>query len=286
MIKSDETSWVYARRDAIRALTNIYKLLKNNDITNLGVTPAMIMSTFECFLTSLSDYTFDSKGDSGCHVREAGLEAIDSLFELCTNHLHVNELCTNADMQTRLFAGVIQQAVERIDRTRAIASRVFVHLLYNPYLSPSLNFIPRLMQLFPQETCGSIDWNCDHVTLPLFVHLLRQKEFQDSILVGFIYSIGSLTESLRKAATNSFLRELKAIEKENLNELRVIMEKILILCRSNLKGDRLSSSLIRSVDLIIQDGLLKNLNEFPVLFLNVFLENVNTTKVINIFRNL
>lgn len=35
-----------------------------------------------------------------------------------------------ADLMAKIFAEVAQQAVERIDRTRGIAGRVFMSLLY------------------------------------------------------------------------------------------------------------------------------------------------------------
>jgi hypothetical protein len=280
------TSWVYARRDSIRALTNLYKLADNETTAStLGITASIIIDTIKCYLSSLDDYTLDSKGDSGCNVREAALEAIDSIVELYTSTSKQSqrlkdELWRNADdLKFNIFSGVIQQAVERIDRTRSIAGRVFSRLLYNPHLTADCEYTTHLRELFPQEACSNMDWNSDHATLPIFVHLLRKNEFVNSVLVGFIYSIGSLTESLRKAATNSFLKELKSIEKENSTQLKAIMEKILALCRSNLKSDRLSSSLIRAVDLIIQDGLLEKFPELPSLFLNVFVENVSTTKV-------
>lgn len=283
-------SWVYARRDAIKALAKLFKLLDIDNSQNasnsrlvVSNSTSLILDAIECYLNALSDYTLDAKGDSGCHVREAALDAIDSIFDLSTNRLRLDDdaaICSkNVELVRRVLAGVIQQAVERIDRTRAIAGRVFARLLHNPHLVVTES-IAHLRTLFPRQTCDTIDWNADHATLPVFVHLLRRVEFQEAVLVGFVYSIGSLTESLRKASTGSFLKELKAIEKDGVDALRAIIDKLLGLCRVNLKLDRLSSSLIRAVDLVVQDGLLKNLPEFPTLFLNVFLENVNTTKVI------
>lgn len=279
---STTSSWVYARRDAIRALSRLFKLAETTEaLSNLTIPTDLILDSFECYFNALGDYTLDAKGDSGCHVREASLDAIDSLIELVSATNRFTGVFSNSQLIHRVLTGIVQQAVERIDRTRAIAGRVFSRVLYNPKIVVT-DTIEHLRRLLPADVCASMDWNADHVTLPVFARLIRRDEFQDAVLVGLVYSIGSLTESLRKAATGSFLKELKSIEKEDTNALRVIMNKLLVLCRTNLKSDRLSSSLIRAVDLIVQDGLLRTLPDMPHLFLSVFIENVNTTKVINI----
>ena len=54
------------------------------------------------------------------------------------------------------------------------------------------------------------------------------------------------------------------------------------LCQNHLKNDRLATSLIKAVDIIIQRDLLvdQKINEahIPVEFLNAFLENVRVTR--------
>ena len=127
-----------------------------------------------------------------------------------------------------------------------------------------------------------MDWNVALNTLPLFVKLLSIPQLQTHLLTGLVFSIGSLTESLVKSATQSFLKQLQLLNKSD--ETKAIMhelfDKLLGLCRTNLKNDRLSSSLIKSVDLIVQNGFLNddNLKKFRLEFLNLFLENVRVTK--------
>ena len=73
-----------------------------------------------------------------------------------------------------------------------------------------------------------------------------------------MYSIGSLTESLVKSAQASFLKQLQVLkaDKDTKNVFRNIIDKILKMCESHLKNDRLSGSLVKTVDLIIQNGYL------------------------------
>ena len=138
-----------------------------------------------------------------------------------------------------------------------------------------------MREIFTKSDCDTMDWHLGHLTLPLFIQLFRHKEFQDSLLIGFVYSIGNLTESMVKAAHTSFLKELKLVERESEAEFRVVIEKLLDLCKEHLKCDRLSLSLIKTVDLVVQNGLLSKdgMSDFPQKFLVVCLENVKNTKV-------
>lgn len=296
---SIDATWVYARRDALKALSSLFKkkliqdaqIPSENNNQEESIEIDLVKATIECYLNALGDYTLDSKGDTGCYVREAGLEAIESLVDLLLVPIpSVSQvLLANPYLVVRIFAGLVQQAVERIDRTRALAGRVFSRLLHSQNVINADNsvVVAGLRQLFPKQTCETLDWHADHATLPAFIRLLRPEyyggfggEFQDAVLVGFAYSIGSLTGSLRKCATSSLMRELKSIEKDDLDSLRVIINKLLGLCRLNLKNNRrLSSSLIRTVDLVVQNGLLKSMPDMPDLFVEVFTDALTTTKV-------
>lgn len=277
-----ESGWVHARKDAIKALTNLFELLKEpQDLEKFKQTDLTLLKVFDCFLNGLMDYSIDSKGDSGSRVREASIEGLEFLSTLCAN-LKLS-LINDSSLIEKILAGIIQQSVERIDRTRSIGGRAFASLLYNKNLElDKFEFVAKLKEVFAQSECEKIDWNLANVTIPLFVKFLRIKEFRLCVLTGLVYSIGSLTESVVKSATSSFVKELKLIEKENFESFKDIIDILLGLCRQHLKGDRLSSSLIKAIDIIIQNGLLFNQTlvdmNYPVEFLNVFLENVKLTR--------
>lgn len=127
-----------------------------------------------------------------------------------------------------------------------------------------------------------MDWNVALNTLPLFVKLLNISQLQTHLLTGLVFSIGSLTESLVKSATQSFLKQLQLLNKTDETKpiLHDLFEKLLNLCQTHLKNDRLSASLIKSVDLIVQNGFLNDekMEKFRTEFLCLFLENVRVTK--------
>jgi tubulin-specific chaperone D len=141
-----------------------------------------------------------------------------------------------------------------------------------------------MRNVFTRGQCQKMDWNVAQNTLPLFVKLLTISQLQTCLLSGFVYSIGSLTESLVKSANQSFLRQLQLLKKSSDDASHSIVhdliEKLLNLCRTHLKNDRLSSSLIKTIDLIVQNGFLNDdtLKKYRIEFLNLFLENVRVSK--------
>lgn len=73
------------------------------------------------------EYTQDNRGDIGAWVREAAMSGIQSLTLLLAKS---NPSTLDKDLVSKLMAGVAQQAVEKIDRTRALAGRVFSSLIH------------------------------------------------------------------------------------------------------------------------------------------------------------
>ena len=280
---ADTAGWVQARRDSIKALTNLLSQIKlKEDLEKLGIDDRNLIECFECFLNGLDDYSIDSKGDSGSKIREASIEALESLSILCAK-LELKNILSNTELITKVLAGIVQQGVERIDRTRNIAGKTFYSLIYNKHLKlDNLNFINDIRTIFKKHECYYMDWHVAQTTLPLFIKLVHIKEFQMSVITGFVFSIGSLTESLVKSATSSFLKEFTTMSSNNVEQFVQVVEIILQLCSKNLKNDRLSSSLIKTVDLMIQNNLLSQetvrAKNLPVAFLNTFLENVKLTR--------
>ncbi len=300
---SNQTSgWVKARQDSIRSLQNLFENLCviENDQQQafewILKDRTLCMELFDAYFHGMNDYSFDSRGDSGSKVREASIEALESIMSLC-GRFKVDFVLQNRDLIVRVFSNIIQQAVERIDRTRSLAGRAFFNLLHN-YAHLNLDhfdFVQKLKQVFSKEICDEIDWNLAHVTLPLFIKFLQYEEFQLELLSGFMYSIGSLTESLVKPAEQFLLKELKQIEKEQPEVFNCIINNIFNLCKQILAQEqttnstksttnefRLSLSLIKSMDIILQNGLqIPNLKEFLVVFLNNVKLTRDMTKLIS-----
>jgi hypothetical protein len=281
--KENEAGWVLARRDSISALTNLLgKIQSKEDFVSFHLSSDLIMQMFECFFHGLNDYSIDSKGDSGSKVRGVSMQAVENLTELVSKH-NLSEFTNNEQLIIRIFAGIMQQAVERIDRTRSMAGKTFMNLLYNEYLNiEKFHFALPIKTVFTKAECERIDWNLAQITLPMFAKLFSLPDFQTNLLTGFVYSIGSLTESLVKSATSSFLKQLQLFSKNDKQTYKMLIAKLLELCKKHIKNERLGFSLVKAVDLVIQndflDSNLTDNSQYPNEFLTVFLENVKTTR--------
>ncbi len=281
----NDSGWVQARKDAIKGLTNILKLVKKKqDIKLFELDNEILLEIIACYFYGLNDYSIDSKGDSGSKVREAAIEGLESFIELCGKY-ELTEIINNEEIMTNVIGKIMQQCTERIDRTRNLAGKSFSNIIHNKYLN--LDYLPYIQEIrfvFKQSMCSLLDWNVAHTTFPLFVKLLNIKQFQINLLTGFIFSIGSLTESLVKSATSSFLKELKEIYMNQDKKIyfKELIDNILILCQNHLTNDRLSTSIIKTVDLIIQNDFLNQdlikSDHIPFKLITIFIDNVKVTK--------
>lgn len=134
--------WAESRRDALKALTMICNTIGTKE--NIGkkyvfkitfvfncyfvdVLNRNVPKIFESFFTGLTEYTQDNRGDIGAWVREAAMQGIQALTLLLCR---LNPSLLDKNTMTRIVAGLVQQAVEKIDRTRALAGRVFSSIIH------------------------------------------------------------------------------------------------------------------------------------------------------------
>lgn len=78
---------------------------------------------YGCFLSGLGDYTQDKRGDIGAWVREASMVGLQGLVKA-----HPASLTPN--LAVKVLGGIAQQSVERIDRTRALAGKIFYSFIH------------------------------------------------------------------------------------------------------------------------------------------------------------
>ncbi len=70
--------------------------------------------------------------------------------------------------------------------------------------------------------------------------------------------MGALTESVVKSATKAFVKELQDMHSGNKELFLKTIRRLLDHTRNNLKNERLSTSLIKTVDLIVQHNLFND----------------------------
>lgn len=118
--------WSEARRDSVKALTNIVRSIgfEGNELTTVISNESYLTQIFKCLLKALEEYTLDNRGDIGAWVREASMSGITLILTSCPPAFLQQELVVCA------IKGLAKQAVEKIDRTRGLAGRSFCNIIH------------------------------------------------------------------------------------------------------------------------------------------------------------
>lgn len=150
--------WAESRRDSIKALVSIVStvglealyqeseekgdIVPTNAETSVATTvgnKTMILPSlttdfrhleaiFQNLLIGLGEYTNDTRGDIGAWVREASMSGLEKMVILTAKW---NKQLLNESLMSSIIGGIAQQAVERIDRTRFHAGKVFSSILHH-----------------------------------------------------------------------------------------------------------------------------------------------------------
>ena len=245
--------WAEGRRDALKALINVVKTLgmTPNGRADRTICESNVAMLYECFLKGLQDYTTERRGDIGAWVREAAMSGLYLLITLGSGFGIVPENCVQAAMP-----GLAQQAVEKIDRTRGHAGLIFVKILWNDKVVgiPSRDEIRKIFP--PLKDCELASWTQETFTFPLFVKVMFQcPEYRSSIVTGLIVSIGGITLSLVKHASNSLFEELKVHDESTIG---TFLDTWLDVFEKFAKNDRITVPFFNMTDSLMTSGLVSS----------------------------
>lgn len=151
--------WAESRRDSIKALVSLISTIglemlyteseeKKKDVISNGAetsvattfaSKTMILprlstefrqleSIYQNLLVCLGEYTQDTRGDIGAWVRESAMSALEKMIIMTAKW---NSKLLNESLMASIVGGIAQQAVERIDRTRCLAGKLFGSILYH-----------------------------------------------------------------------------------------------------------------------------------------------------------
>ena len=186
-----------------------------------------------------------------------------------------------ASIVTQVMPCLVQQAVEKIARTRGHAGKAFHTLLHakneSGELVPGVPCRAALEEIFPQDL--DVNWIVEAETFPLFVKLLRLPEYSERLILGltvsrawllvripaydgsfFQVSVGGLTERLVKNASNSLFAEMRGMKSE---EVELFASQLLSVFRQNQKVDRVTLPLFKFLDQLFTSGCLESVLENP-----------------------
>ncbi|KAM3864487.1 tubulin-specific chaperone D [Diretmus argenteus] len=253
IVSPKEVSFTEARRDAVRAIAQV---CVKAGVCTRGSPDSVLCSenvaaVWAALLDSMNDYTTDSRGDVGAWVREAAMTSLMDVTMLVAGS--APELLS-PDMVKCMMCLMAQQAAEKIDRCRAHAGNIFLHLLHST--EPAVPHIPHrqeLLSIFPVETRTSLNWNAPSQAFPYITQLLRLPQYQYHTLLGLTVSVGGITESTVHFSSQSLFNHLKEIQL-NSADLGQFGDTLLCIFRDNVRNDRVSIPFLKMLDQMLANS--------------------------------
>lgn len=86
-----------------------------------------------------------------------------------------------------------------MDNTNILLKLVLFNFKKSHYSDPKIPNIPihnELIKIFNQDECEMLNWNSAADTFPKFVQLIQYPEFSYFVILGFVSSVGGMTETL------------------------------------------------------------------------------------------
>ncbi|XP_030384442.1 tubulin-specific chaperone D [Scaptodrosophila lebanonensis] len=236
--------WSEARTKSVQALTQIVKTVGYEGMNSFSE-PQHFKKVIECLLKAMDEYTLDNRGDIGAWVREAAMTAAFDIITSCPHSLlsstHVHQI----------VVGFMQQAVEKIDRTRGLAGRLCCELIHTEPRVPHIREHTRLCEIFPLDP-NSVLWLFADHTFPLFCELLALPDYSKRVLLGLSASIGQLTESLMKYASNALFQFLRS----NVEMVSRLCSEIVENFQENLLNERVTYPMLTFLEILIASGTI------------------------------
>lgn len=238
--------WSEARRESVRSLSNIVQTVGFSCDSENSISNAKYFDkVFQCYMKALEEYSVDNRGDIGAWVREAAMNALYQLFTTCPKSI------LRPEHVQLVLLGLVQQAVEKIDRTRGLAGRLFCSLVNFEPPIPHISQHQRVKEIFP-ENSESVLWLFADHTFPMFCSLLELPEYSQRILLGLSASIGQLTESLIKYSSSALFKFLRS----HPNEIPRLCNEIVKNFEENFMVERVTCPMLNFLDILIGSGTI------------------------------
>ena len=255
-----------SRRNSVNSIMKVSLTLQ----TNFGILSVYLNDINMCFLKATEDYTLDSRGDVGAWVREAAMSGLSRLTYLV---IEENPTLITPDICRKIMCCLVQQASEKIDRTRAHAGELLLGMIHHV---PEIPFIPHkseVMKILPSSLKNTLNWSAPTEGFKAIIKLLHLKEYQYPILLGITISAGGLTESLVRASSDCLL-EFLSVYQERDEEMDMVTNNLLEIMRNYQKTDRVIIPMLKLLDMLLSAGSLElynNIEKSSTFPLNAFL---------------
>jgi len=240
-----------ARKFAVLSLSSVVNTMT---LSNHAICDKM-NEIFECLFRCIKDYTMYSRGDVGVWVREASMT---SMVKITFNIIDQKKIeLFNEERCVNILCCLLQQAAEKIDRTRNHAGNLIIDFLYH---SPAIPYIPKrneIEKIIPR--CDTMDWASPKSVFELLKDVLPLKEYQYSLLLGFIVSVGGLTESLVRSSSDNLIAFFMEYQ-ESVEEMESVCSNILKIFNHYTTDARVIIPLFKMLDLLLSSGCFELYN--------------------------
>lgn len=238
------------RRNAVRALGQIASQLADAE------SPALACRAFAGISVGFQDYAVDKRGDIGSWVREAAIEAIHLLS---ARMVELGHFSTETHGHS-LVGMLLQQAVEKIDRTRAMAGGVLQRVVQEERF-----FFPCAGEI---AACGLReavldvrDWSSAAASYSVLVQFLQFADYRKHLLLGLVVAVGGLTEHVSRHSAQALLAHMGRIP----NGDAVLSDALVELATEHEKDDRVMAPLLKTVDVLFVHHKFASLDEGRLL---------------------
>ncbi|XP_047100592.1 tubulin-specific chaperone D [Schistocerca piceifrons] len=250
-ITDSTLKWSESRRDAINAITAVVKTVGVQGVMQASRT--LMEEVLECFLTGLSEYTLDSRGDIGAWVREAALSGLQVVVLLLAREMPE---ALRPDTVSRTMVGVVQHCLEKIERVRAHAGRVFTALLHSEYPVPSIPDCNELRRIFPAHDCTHvINWKCESETYPSFCQLLPLTPYTACVMEGLLTCMGGDIIILANRAGATLIAHLQQLRTtRDTQELTRLAAAAVLIWRENQYSERVAVPVMKALNQLLERG--------------------------------
>ncbi|KAH8317763.1 hypothetical protein KR074_009400 [Drosophila pseudoananassae] len=239
--------WSEARTESVKALTKVVKTVGYEGGLDSFSERGNFNKVIDCLLKALDEYTLDNRGDIGAWVREAAMSSLYEIVTECPPELLSSEHVHN------IVVGFMQQAVEKIDRTRGLGGRLACQLVHHQPRIPHIRAHEKLLEIFPEDANTVLWLFADH-TFPLFCELLALPDYSKRVLLGLSASIGQLTESLIKYASTALFQFLRS----NPDTVPRLCSEIVEIFEENLLNERVTYPILSFLDILIGSGTVES----------------------------